>query len=142
MATCVGPRPTTPMACTKKRRAASMSRCSLSSVRWRLQYTLSLRDLATMFLGRGIVITHEAARAWEAGDPRAGGAPLLAERLRGEEGGVDLELASGVEAGVEALEAHALQLAVDGLDGGAADVRSVQAGAALHGPHRSGRKGR
>ena len=51
-------------------------------VRWRLQYSLSLRDLATMFLERGIVFTHEAAREWEAGDPRAGGAPLLAERLR------------------------------------------------------------
>ena len=46
-------------------------------VRWRLQYSLSLRDLATMFLERGIVFTHEAAREWEARF-----APLLAERLR------------------------------------------------------------
>ena len=29
---------------------------------WRLQYTLSLRNLATMFLERGIVFTHEAVR--------------------------------------------------------------------------------
>ena len=54
---------------------------ALLVVRWRLQYTLSLRDLATMFLERGIVFTHEAARE-EAGDPRAGGAPLSTERLR------------------------------------------------------------
>ena len=46
-------------------------------VRWRLQYSLSLRDLATMFLERGIVFTHEAVRDWEARF-----APLLAERLR------------------------------------------------------------
>ena len=46
-------------------------------VRWRLQYSLSLRDLATMFLERGIVFTHEAAREWEERF-----APLLAERLR------------------------------------------------------------
>jgi len=31
-----------------------------------------------MFLERGIVFTHEAARAREAGDPRAGGAPAAA----------------------------------------------------------------
>jgi len=43
----------------------------------RLQYTLSLRDLATMFLERGIAFTHEAVREWEARF-----APLLAERLR------------------------------------------------------------
>jgi len=46
-------------------------------VRWRLQYSLSLRDLATMFLERGIVFTHEAVRAWEERF-----APLLAGRLR------------------------------------------------------------
>ena len=39
-------------------------------VRWRLQYTLSLRDLATMFLERGIAFTHEAAREWEGASPR------------------------------------------------------------------------
>jgi hypothetical protein len=40
----------------------------------RLRYKLSLRDLAEMFLIRGIVFTHEAVRDWEA---RL--APLLAE---------------------------------------------------------------
>ena len=33
---------------------------------WRLRYKLSLRDLAEMFLIRGIVFTHEAVRDWEA----------------------------------------------------------------------------
>jgi transposase-like protein len=46
-------------------------------VRWRLQYKLSLRDLAQMFLERGFVFTHEAVRDWEARF-----APLLTERLR------------------------------------------------------------
>ncbi len=46
-------------------------------VRWRLQYKLSLRDLAQMFLERGFVFTHEAVREWEARF-----APLLTERLR------------------------------------------------------------
>jgi putative transposase len=44
---------------------------------WRLRYKLSLRDLAEMFLIRGIVFTHEAVRDWEAKL-----APLLAEGLR------------------------------------------------------------
>ena len=44
---------------------------------WRLRYKLSLRDLAEMFLIRGLVFTHEAVRDWEA---RL--APLLAEGLR------------------------------------------------------------
>ena len=46
-------------------------------VRWRLQYNLSLRNLAAMFLERGIVFTHEAVREWEERF-----APLLAARLR------------------------------------------------------------
>ena len=54
---------------------------ALLVVRWRLQYSLSPRDLATMFLERGIVFTHEAARAWEERF-----APLLAERLRARRG--------------------------------------------------------
>jgi len=54
----------------------------LLGVRRRLLYTLSLRDLATMSLERGIAFTHEAVREWEDGDPRAGGALLLTERLR------------------------------------------------------------
>src|SRR5271170_6071644 len=33
---------------------------------WRLRYKLSLRDLAEMFLIRGIVFSHEAVREWEA----------------------------------------------------------------------------
>src|SRR3954453_17924677 len=44
---------------------------------WRLRYKLSLRDLAEMFLIRGIVFTHEAVRDWEA---RL--SPMLAEGLR------------------------------------------------------------
>jgi hypothetical protein len=43
---------------------------------WRLRYKLSLRDLAEMFLIRGIVFTHEAVRDWEA---RL--APVLAHAL-------------------------------------------------------------
>src|SRR5690349_12585559 len=35
-------------------------------VLWRLRYKLSLRDLAEMFLIRGIVFSHEAVRDWEA----------------------------------------------------------------------------
>ncbi len=46
-------------------------------VLWRLRYKLSLRDLAEMFLPRGVVFTHETVREWEA---RC--APLLSERLR------------------------------------------------------------
>jgi len=38
-------------------------------VLWRLRYKLSLRDLAEMFLVRGIVFSHEAVRDWE-GDCR------------------------------------------------------------------------
>ena len=44
---------------------------------WRLRYKLSLRDLAEMFLERGIVFTHEAVRDWEARF-----APLIADQLR------------------------------------------------------------
>ncbi len=44
---------------------------------WRLRYKLSLRDLAEMFLIRGIVFSHEAVRAWEARLT-----PALAEDLR------------------------------------------------------------
>ena len=36
-------------------------------VLWRFRYKLSLRDLAEMFLQRGMVFTHEAVRNWEAG---------------------------------------------------------------------------
>ncbi|WP_431272181.1 IS6 family transposase [Dankookia sp. P2] len=46
-------------------------------VLWRLRYRLTLRDLAEMFLQRGIVFSHEAVRAWEAKL-----APALAEQLR------------------------------------------------------------
>src|SRR3954462_14411415 len=44
---------------------------------WRLRYKLSLRELAEMFLIRGLVFTHEAVRDWEAKL-----APRLAEGLR------------------------------------------------------------
>src|SRR5271168_2673441 len=46
-------------------------------VLWRLRYKLSLRDLAEMFLIRGIVFSYEAVRDWEAKL-----APALAETLR------------------------------------------------------------
>lgn len=46
-------------------------------VLWRVRYKLSLRDLAKMFLERGLVFTHEAVRGWEAHL-----APLLSEMLR------------------------------------------------------------
>ena len=45
-------------------------------VLWRLRYSLSLRNLAEIFLERGFVFTHEAVREWEERF-----APLLAERL-------------------------------------------------------------
>jgi putative transposase len=32
---------------------------------WRVRYKLSLRELAEMFLQRGIIFTHEAVRSWE-----------------------------------------------------------------------------
>jgi putative transposase len=46
-------------------------------VLWRLRYKLSLRDLAEMFLVRGIVFSYEAVRDWEAKLT-----PALAETLR------------------------------------------------------------
>jgi putative transposase len=46
-------------------------------VLWRVRYKLSLRDLAEMFLERGLVFTHEAVREWEAQL-----APLLSDTLR------------------------------------------------------------
>src|SRR5689334_5311853 len=46
-------------------------------VLWRLRYRLTLRDLAEMFLVRGIVFSHEAVRDWEAKLT-----PALAEELR------------------------------------------------------------
>ena len=44
---------------------------------WRLRYKLSLRDLAEMFLIRGIVFSYEAVRDWEAKLT-----PTMAEALR------------------------------------------------------------
>src|ERR1700722_1459407 len=46
-------------------------------VLWRLRYKLSLRDLAEMFLVRGILFSYEAVRDWEAKLR-----PALAENLR------------------------------------------------------------
>jgi transposase-like protein len=46
-------------------------------VLWRLRYKLSLRDLAEMFVLRGVVFSHEAVREWEAKLT-----PALAEELR------------------------------------------------------------
>ncbi len=46
-------------------------------VLWRLRYTLRLRDLAAMFLGRGFAFTHEAVREGEARF-----APPVADKLR------------------------------------------------------------
>ena len=44
---------------------------------WRLRYKLSLRDLAEMFLIRGIVFSYEAVRDW-----KTKLTPALAENLR------------------------------------------------------------
>jgi putative transposase len=46
-------------------------------VLWRVRYKLSLRDLAEMFLDRGVVFTHEAVREWETKF-----APILSQTLR------------------------------------------------------------
>jgi putative transposase len=46
-------------------------------VLWRVRYKLSLRDLAEMFLERGMVFTREAVREWETKL-----APVLSEILR------------------------------------------------------------
>jgi putative transposase len=46
-------------------------------VLWRLRNKLSLRDLAEMFLQRGLIFTHETVRGWEAKL-----APLLSDALR------------------------------------------------------------
>jgi transposase-like protein len=46
-------------------------------VLWRLRYRLTLRDLAEMFLLRGIVFSHEAVREWEAKLT-----PILSDELR------------------------------------------------------------
>jgi len=46
-------------------------------VLWRLRYKLSLRDLAEMFLTRGLSFTHETMREWETRF-----APLLTAQLR------------------------------------------------------------
>ena len=46
-------------------------------VLWRLRYKLRLRDLAALFLERGVVFSHAAVRAWET---RL--APLVTTRLR------------------------------------------------------------
>jgi hypothetical protein len=46
-------------------------------VLWRMRYRLTLRDLAEMFLQRGVIFSYEAVREWEA---RL--APVLADRLR------------------------------------------------------------
>jgi putative transposase len=51
-------------------------------VLWRLRYQLSLRDLAEMFLVRGIVFSYEAVRDWEAKL-----APILTADLRRRRGG-------------------------------------------------------
>ena len=48
-------------------------------VMWRLRYKLSLRDLAEMFLVRGITFTHETVRLWEARF-----APLIMVKLKAE----------------------------------------------------------
>jgi len=46
-------------------------------VLWRLQYKLSLRNVAEMFLTRGFTVTHETVRDWEERF-----APLLTARLK------------------------------------------------------------
>src|SRR5271166_5341051 len=72
--------------CTKQfneRSSGSLNRTQYPSdvialmVLWRLRYKLSLRDLAEMFLIRGIVFSYEAVRDWETKLT-----PALAENLR------------------------------------------------------------
>src|SRR3954470_20517547 len=46
-------------------------------VLWRVRYRLTLRDLAEMFLQRGIIFSHEAVRDWEAKLT-----PVLTDELR------------------------------------------------------------
>jgi putative transposase len=46
-------------------------------VLWRIRYKLSLRDLAEMFLERGVIVSHEAVREWETKLT-----PVLSETLR------------------------------------------------------------
>jgi putative transposase len=54
---------------------------------WRLRYKLSLRDLAEMFLIRGIVFSYEAVRDWEAKlTPALALAEVLRRRRRGKVG--------------------------------------------------------
>jgi len=66
-----------------ERSAGGLNRAQYSSdvialvVLWRLRYRLTLRDLAEMFLVRGIIFSHEAVREWEAKL-----APVLADELR------------------------------------------------------------
>src|SRR5262245_57358985 len=47
------------------------------AVLWRVRYKLSLRDVAEMFLERGLVFMHEAVREWESKL-----APVLSATLR------------------------------------------------------------
>jgi len=51
-------------------------------VLWRLRYRRRLRDLAEMFLARGVAFSHEAVRAWEARF-----APRLTDCLRAQRRG-------------------------------------------------------
>jgi putative transposase len=66
-----------------ERSAGSLNRTQYPSdfialvVLWRLRYKLALRDLPEMFLIRGVVLSHEAVRDWEAKL-----SPGLAESLR------------------------------------------------------------
>jgi len=46
-------------------------------VLWHVRYKVNLRELAEMFLERGLIFTHEAVREWEAQL-----APVLSETLR------------------------------------------------------------
>src|ERR1700730_7207590 len=54
----------------------------LLAVLWRVRSKLSLRDVAEMFLERGIAFSPEAIRDWERRF-----APLIAEQLRNKRGG-------------------------------------------------------
>ena len=68
---------------SNERSAGALNRAQYPSdvialvVLWRLRYRLTLRDLAEMFLIRGIVFSYEAVRDWEAKL-----APALADELR------------------------------------------------------------
>ncbi len=54
-----------PSTSARARRSTTRRRPLMSLCWWRLQYKLSLRNVAEMFLTRGFTFTHETTPAWE-----------------------------------------------------------------------------